>query len=351
MNKKKTVGYAAAALLVSAAIGFGWHALQKPASYENPVFGPTFADPSIIRGDDGYYYAYGTEDDWGDGRGPHAIPIIRSKDLIHWKFYRDAFMQKPGWKEGGGGLWAPDISRHANGKYYLYYAVSLWGDSNPAIGVATADKPGGTFIDHGPLFTSESIGVANSIDPQLFKDDDGTLYLFWGSFHGIYGIQLAADGLHTVGDKFQIADASYEAPYIIKRNGFYYFFGSSGSCCEGENSTYHVKVGRASSVKGPYKDEKGVSLLEGGGTTILSFNEKRGKNGKKFVGPGHNAIIMDKKGNDWIVYHAINEDDPRLLNGATKRPLMLDRITWKNGWPTVKGGEPSTGPMPGPYTN
>jgi arabinan endo-1,5-alpha-L-arabinosidase len=347
MNKKKA---ALGAALLAAAAGFGLFWLQKPSEYQNPVFGPVLADPSIIKGDDGYYYAYGTEDDWGDGRGPRAIPIIRSKDLIHWKYYRDAFAQKPGWKEGGGGLWAPDAFRHENGQYYLYYSVSLWGDPNPAIGVATADKPGGPFVDRGPLFTSESIGVANSIDPHVFKDDDGKLYLFWGSFHGIYGIELSADGLRTVGEKFQIADVQYEAPYIIKRNGYYYFFGSAGSCCDGENSTYHVKVGRASSLKGPYRDQNGVSLLEGGGTTILSFNEKRGKSGKKFVGPGHNAVIADENGTDWIVYHAIDEDDPRLLNGATKRPLMIDRIEWKKGWPVVRHGEPSTEPMPGPYT-
>lgn len=340
-----------AGILVAAVLFIGVMFLQKPKDYQNPVFNPVFADPSIIKGNDGFFYAYGTEDDWGDGHGTHAIPIIRSKDMVHWKFYRDAFDQKPGWKEGGGGLWAPDISRHKDGNYYLYYAYSVWGDTNPAIGVASSKKPGGPFKDHGPLFTSDSIGVSNSIDPQFYQDDDGKTYLFWGSFHGILGIQLSKDGRHTIGEKFQVADTNYEAPYVVKHKGFYYLFVSSGSCCEAENSTYHVMVGRSASVKGPYKDQNKLSLLEGGGTAILAFNEEPDKNGKKFVGPGHNAVIKDNKENDWMVYHAIDENDARLMNGATKRPLMIDPIIWKNGWPTIKNQEPSTGPIPSPYTN
>ncbi|MCP8967959.1 family 43 glycosylhydrolase [Ectobacillus ponti] len=355
--KKKTIILTAAAAILAASAAFGMTWLQKPketaatpkfGEYQNPVFEPVFADPSVIKGEDGYYYAYGTEDDWGDGHGPHVVPILRSKNLVDWKFHRDAFEVKPGWKEGGGGLWAPDISKHKDGKYYMYYSVSIWGDPNPAIGVATADSPGGPFTDQGQLFTSDSIGVDNSIDPQFFQDDDGKSYLFWGSFHGIYGIELSADGLKTVGEKFQVADTQYEAPYVIKRDGKYYFFGSAGSCCDGENSTYHVNVGRSDSIKEPFKDAKGVSLLQGGGTTVLAFNEKKGKNGKQFVGPGHNAIVTDAAGKDWILYHAIDADDPRLLNGATRRPLLIDAITWEKGWPTVKGKEPGNGPAPAP---
>lgn len=124
-----------------------------------------------------------------------------------------------------------------NGKYYMYYSFSEWGDPNPGIGVATTDNPGGPFTDHGKLFTSEEIGVDNSIDPMLFVED-GTPYLFWGSFHGIYGVKLTKDGFHPDGEKFQIAGPSFEAPYIMKRNDYYYFFGSSGSCCEGASSSY-----------------------------------------------------------------------------------------------------------------
>lgn len=313
---------------------------KQTAEYQNPVFEPVIADPSVITAEDGSFYAYGTEDDWGDGQGFRYVPIIRSTDLVNWEYIGDAFTfdTKPKWKDGG--LWAPHVT-YLNDKYYMYYSMSVWGDSNPGIGIAIAEKPEGPFTDHGPLFTSHEIGVRNSIDPFHFIDDDGTPYLFWGSFHGIYGIELSNDGLSTVGEKFEIAGHAFEAPWIIKKDGRYHFFGSIGSCCEGEWSTYRVGVGQADSIKGPYLDQNGSDILYTEGTLILA-------EGDNFAGPGHNAIITDKKGTDWIIYHAIDKEEGWLPNGATRRPLMIDPIIWENGWPTVKNLMPSEAPQQGP---
>ncbi|ADU29306.1 family 43 glycosylhydrolase [Evansella cellulosilytica] len=313
--------------------------------FKNPVFEPVLADPSIIKGEDGYYYAYGTEDDWGDGEGLRPVPIVRSLDLINWEFIGHAFEEKPNWKSEGF-LWAPDIV-HFNDKYYLYYSVSIWHDPSPAIGVAIADHPAGPFEDQGMLFDSNEIGVNNSIDPQLFVDDDGTPYLFWGSWHGIWGIELSEDGLDYVGEKFQIAGTTFEAPYIVKRDGYYYFFGSMDSCCDGANSRYRVGVARSESLKGPYLDKDGNDIIGNGeqGTIIL-----RGS-GDTFVGPGHNALITDEVGQDWIVYHAIDKNDPLLPPGATRRPLMIDPLIWEDGWPTVKDQQPSEGWLDAPVTS
>jgi len=344
MKKAATFTFVAATLLL---LIMGCSKTVQPAGYRNPVFKPVFADPSIIKAKDGLYYAYGTEDTWDDGIN-HLIPVIRSSDLRNWEFVRDAFDVKPAWKSDGG-LWAPDISVHRNGRYYLYYSFSLWGDPNPGIGVATADKPEGPFADHGKLFDSDEIGVSNSIDPFYYEDDDGKAYLLWGSFHGIFGIRLSEDGLKTAGDKFPVADIQYEAPYLVKRDGYYYFFGSSGSCCEGAFSTYHVKVGRSKSIQGPYLDKNGVDLTAGGGTILLQANAEPDENGKQFIGPGHNSVITDDRGQDWIVYHAIDPNDPTLMNGASKRPMMIDPLDWKDGWPVVASGEPGTKPKPGPY--
>ncbi|WP_249308796.1 family 43 glycosylhydrolase [Lederbergia citrea] len=313
---------------------------NQTTEYKNPVFEPVIADPSVIKVDDGYLYAYGTEDDWGDGKGSHYLPIIRSKDLISWEYIGDAFTfdTKPDWKDGG--LWAPHIA-FFNDQYYLYYSMSTWGDANPGIGVATAEKPEGPFKDQGPLFTSDEIGVLNSIDPFHYIDKDGTPYLFWGSFHGIYGIELSKDGFSTVGDKFEIAGTAFEAPWIMEKDGAYYFFGSLGSCCEGEWSTYRVSVGKADSIKGPYLDKDGNDLLYSEGTLVLA-------EGDNFAGPGHNAIVTDKKGTDWIVYHAIDKENGWLPNGATRRPMMIDPIVWEDGWPIVKDLVPGEGKQKGP---
>jgi arabinan endo-1,5-alpha-L-arabinosidase len=329
-------------------------ALAPTVFYQNPVFEPVLADPSVIKAEDGYFYAYGTEDDWADGQGEKLVPVIRSKDLVHWDYIGEAFEQKPMWSvdEGGElnpGIWAPDIS-YFNGKYYLYYSLSIWADPNPGIGVATSDSPTGPFKDHGKLFTSIEIGVPNSIDPMLYMDD-GTPYLFWGSFNGIYGVELTKDGISLAGEKFQIASSDFEASYIIKRDGYYYYFGSLGACCEGVDSTYHVAVGRSKSIMGPYVNQNGADIRYNSGKLILwghHLTDAETGDGKQFVGPGHNAVIQDDEGHDWIVYHAYDKSYALLGNGTLRRALMIDRIVWEDGWPSIKDSVPSTTKQEGP---
>ncbi|WP_332634711.1 family 43 glycosylhydrolase [Halalkalibacter flavus] len=320
---------------------------EEAKTYQNPVFEPVIADPSIVYAHDGYFYVYGTEDHFGDERGQPLIPIIRSKDLVEWEYVGEALEEKPEWKDQGF-LWAPDIV-HRNDKYYLYYAVSTWGDPDPGIGIAISENPEGPFEDLGNLFTSSEIDVRNSIDP-MFYEYDGKNYLFWGSFHGIYGVELSEDGLEVTGEKFRVAGNAFEAPYIIERDGYFYFFASLGSCCEGLNSKYRVAVGRAESIEGPYLDKDGNDLLDSEGTLILK-GESEEDSESVFVGPGHNAIITDDEGTDWIVYHAIERDKPYLPLGATRRPLMIDPIIWEDGWPTIKGSIPSSEPQKAPVFN
>lgn len=326
--------------IVIATISMTTNNRSKDEGFMNPVFEPVLADPSIIRAEDGYFYAYGTEDDWGDGGGSRYIPIVRSKDLIEWDFVGEAFDMKPDWKYEGG-LWAPDVVFY-NNQYYLYYSQSTWGDSNPAIGVAVSDSPSGPFEDVGKLFTSEEIGVQNSIDPAFYVDDDGTPYLFWGSFHGVYGVELEEDGFSVKGEKFEVAGYDFEAPYIIQRDGYYYFFGSLGACCAGPDSTYRVSVARAEAITGPYLDKNGNDIRFSQGTLILMSGSKDEEGNPHFVGPGHNAVVTDDEGTDWIVYHAIDAENSLLRNGATRRPLFIEPLVWEDGWPTVEGLTPSS---------
>ena len=156
--------------------------------YNNPVIGRSVPDPTVIRAQDGYFYLYGTED-------IHNVPIFRSKNLVKWLYAGTAFtdVTRPSMVPGGG-IWAPDIN-YINGKYVMYYSMSVWGGLETCgIGVASADRPEGPFTDHGKLFISKEIGVLNSIDP-FYIEDNGHKYLFWGSFRGVYGIELAEDGL------------------------------------------------------------------------------------------------------------------------------------------------------------
>ena len=315
---------------------------DKPATYTNPVFEPVLADPSIVRSAD-YFYAYGTEDDWGSSGGYHLVPVVRSTDLVNWEYLTDAFNVKPSWKDEGG-IWAPDVSE-VNGKYYMYYSFSTWGDSDPGIGLAIADQPQGPFADQGKLFLSQEIGVTNSIDP-FFIEDKGKKYLFWGSFNGIYVVELSSDGTQVAGEKVKVAHDHLEAAYVHRKDGSYYLFGSEGSCCAGAGSTYQVKVGRSQSLLGPYFDKNGNDMASGawGELLIRGNSEDFG-----FAGPGHNAeIITDNEGVDWFLYHAIKKSNPLLDNGATRRPLMLDKITWEEGWPVIKDLVPGLTSQPAP---
>jgi len=325
---------------------------QPPANaestYVNPVFEPILADPTVIRDpESGYFYAYGTQDDWGDGQGSRLMPILRSANLVDWRVVGQAFSSKPTWKDNGG-LWAPDVN-YVDGTYYLYYAYSTWGDPNPGIGVATAEEPTGPFVDHGKLFTSEEVDVPNSIDP-FYLEDAEEKYVFWGSFsnaptQGTYGVKLAADGLSVpdLSQKFKIAAGDFEAVMIHKREGYYYFFGSKGSCCDGANSQYHVLVARSENLMGPYLDKAGKDIAErGNGTLLIQGNDR-------IVGPGHNArLIADDEGTDWFIYHGIDKTRGKAPSGASRRMLMLDRISWQDGWPEIDGGVPSTSVLRAP---
>lgn len=296
------------------------HAADK---YSNPVIDYSLPDPSIIKGEDGYFYLYATED-------IRNLPIHRSKDLVNWEFLGTAFTDenRPDF-EPNGGIWAPDINKIGD-KYVLYYSMSVWGGEwTCGIGCAVSDRPEGPFKDCGMMFRSNGIKVQNSIDP-FYIEDNGHKYLFWGSFRGIYAIELSEDGLSlkSGSSPVQIAGTAYEGTYIHKRGGYYYMFASIGSCCEGLKSTYTTVVGRSTSLFGPYLDKKGQSMMDNHHEILIHKNDS-------FVGTGHNSeIVSDNAGTDWLFYHAVSVANP------DGRVLMLDKIDWIDGWPSVEGNSP-----------
>lgn len=297
---------------------------NKNEVYQNPVVSKSLPDPTIIKASDGWFYLYATED-------IRNTPIHKSKDLVNWEFTGTAFTNetRPDF-EPNGGLWAPDIN-YINGKYVLYYSMSVWGgECTCGIGVATSDSPEGPFTDHGKLFRSNEIEVQNSIDP-FYMEEDGKHFLFWGSFRGIYSIEITSDGLSLKqgAQKQQIAGTAYEGTYIHKKGDWYYLFASIGSCCEGVNSTYTTVVGRSDSLFGPYKNKAGQSMMDNYHEVLIRENER-------FVGSGHNSeIVTDDAGNDWILYHSVDKNNPQ------GRVLMLDEVQWQNGWPYLDGNSPS----------
>ncbi|MDP9867096.1 MULTISPECIES: family 43 glycosylhydrolase [Streptosporangium] len=323
-------------------------------TYTNQVsggFADTFADPAIIRGEDGWWYAFGTSDPLREGeRSAHHLPISRSRDLVSWSHVGDAFTARtlPTWADtaAGASLWAPDI-RRVNGRYRLYYVVTqttVTPERNDnAIGMATAPTPAGPWTDSGaPVVGPRRGGGPDdfkwTFDPSHAVDTDGTEYLVYGSYYGgIHITRLDATGGRAVGDPTMIAiDNRFEGGYLLRRGGYWYLFASSADCCAGPTTGYSVYAGRSRAITGPYLDREGMPLntSRAGGTIVIA------PNGNRWVGTGHNAVVTDPTGQDWLAYHAIDRDDPYLDEpfGINERPMLIDRLDWIGGWPTVRGG-------------
>ena len=316
-------------------------------TYTNPVIAHNCPDPTVIddRARTGWFYAYCTQSSLAEctdnpqARGRVVLPVYRSKDMVHWEFVGDGFDgHQPDWRPGSR-LWAPDIN-YVDGHYVLYYALGVWGDLiASASGVAVSDSPTGPFRDCGLLVDFNTIGVKNSIDPNLFVYK-GKKYLIWGSLgegSGVWGIRLSRDGLSLKKNAkpVQLGADNMEGAYLVRRGRYCYLFTSRGSCCEGARSTYHVLVARSRKPLGPFVGRDGVSLLDKQCQSVILT----GSNDQMYVGTGHNSqLIKDDAGNDWLFYHTYwNGNDYR------GRCMNMDAIVWsEDGWPAIMGGQPST---------
>ena len=265
-----------------------------------------------------------------------------------WKPEKPVFEKAPEWalqtvSGFGGHIWAPDISYY-NGQYYLYYSVSSFGKNTSAIGLATnktlrTADPEFKWVDLGLIVQSiPGRDLWNAIDPNIALDSEGYSWMAFGSFwEGIKMVKLIPNRTaiakpeewytiakrkrsHFIPDN-KAGDAPIEAPFIFKKNGFYYLFVSWDYCCRGKDSTYKVVVGRSKTITGPYVDKEGKSMAEGGGSIVIEGNAD-------YAGVGHNSTYTfnDK---DYLVFHAYDVKD----GGQSK--LKIKEIKWENNWPIV----------------
>src|SRR5204862_317141 len=221
-----------------------------------------------------------------------------STNLTTWQSASAPLNPRPAWVAqlvpGANNLWAPDVS-FFGGQYHLYYAASTFGSDKSCIGHATkADITTGSWSDRGTVICS-NMGTSdnwNAIDPNVVVDDAGTPWLELGSFwSGLKIVKLDTTGARAdTAPPTAIADGangrgSLEGGWISKNCGYYYLFSSWGACCDGAFD-YNIRVGRSTSVTGPYVDKSGTALLRSGGGTLLVQG-----NGS-WSAPGHNAVIV-----------------------------------------------------------
>ena len=321
----------------------------REVTYSNPIIPrdnngnkmPGAADPSFVKGDDGYFYIFYTATSGGRA--------IRSKDCVNWELAISQVIPRPTWGDGGINspmVWAPEVVKIKD-KWIFYYSLSGW-DNPIGIGYAVSDKISGPYEDKGPLIKGLELKNYNCIDPCIYQED-GHIYMAVGSFRGIDLVELTEDGMALKGgietqveEKTLIAGVygdwnggGTEGSYIIKKDNTYFYFGSSGLCCEGSNSTYRVVVGRAKNLKGPYVDDQNrmMANFNGHGKVICWAKPAN----TDIAGPGHNSIFQDDAGDYWMVYHCYMKED-----NYSNRHLMIDKILWdEKGWPYIEDTTPS----------
>ena len=269
----------------------------------NPVIPGYFADPTIKKFGD-TYYMYATTDGSGAGFGP--AQVWTSKDFVNWT------LMPMNWPDSHW-IWAPDVMQHTDGKYYYFYCQPC------IIHCGVGETPRGPWKNilgesEAVLIPDRFVTNAITLDGQTFVDDDGSVYMYWGTW-GIYkgfgcGAGKLAPDLKSFTETRLIPNTEatdfFEAPFVIKRNGTYYFMYSSGSC---HDHTYRVQYATADQPLGPYK--YGGCILETNADGTIH-------------GPGHHSILQEGD-NYYIVYH--RHDNPH-SNRGFHRQLCIDRMTF-----------------------
>ena len=290
-------------------------------------------DPSsIVKCKDEYWVFY-------TGLG---VPSYHSRDLVKWERGPAVFKAAPEWiariipANRNMSYWAPDIIKVGD-RYLLYYSVSSMGKMTSAIGLATnptlePGDPAYYWTDQGIVVQThegQAGDAYNAIDPSVFRDNDGSLWLTFGSYWtGIKLIQLdpqSGKRLSPDMKPFSLAyNESIEASCLCRHDDYYYLFVNWGSCCQGPKSTYNIRIGRSKTITGPYLDKVGVDMLSRGGSVFLATT-----NGP-LIGPGH-AGTLNAAGKEWFTSDF--EGDLRMDGRAT---LAIMPLRWNaDGWPEV----------------
>jgi beta-xylosidase len=278
---------------------------QAPAkTYRNPLLPEReIADPFVLRVD-GKYYLYPTTDSRG-------YEVFVSDDLVHWERKARAF------RDPRGGDWAPEVfhNKRGDGKFYLYYTDNMpdmpRGGMHKQIGVAVADSPLGPFTDKGAL-------APESIDADLFQNDDGSLYLYYVELAGGFKIfvQPMADPLHKKGERKVIIRPTEEwekrsgevteGPFMLKHKGLYYLT-YSGTGADSPN--YGIGYATSKSPAGPFVKYPGNPIAHRGGSVL---------------GPGHHCIVEGPDKKLWLVYHQKWDADKSFHRFLAIDPLWFD---------------------------
>jgi arabinan endo-1,5-alpha-L-arabinosidase len=262
---------------------------------------------------------------WQFQTGPGIYGKVSRNGGTNWEPLASVLSSKLSWwsqyvpNQIGTDVWAPEVEAF-NGRVWMYYSISTFGSKVSAIGLLSSPSiAAGQWRDDGLVIATNNSHNYNAIDPDLVIDANGAPWLSFGSWNSGIKLTRLGSNMKPTGSLYSIASRSggIEAPNIVHRNGYYYLFVSTGTCCQGTNSTYQIRYGRSTSITGTYVDKNGTSMMSGGGSLLDGGNSR-------WIGPGG----QDIEGTGVIARHAYDAQD----NGNAK--LLISDLRWdSSGWP------------------
>ncbi len=253
---------------------------------KNPILPGYFADPSLVQYD-GKFYMYATADPWGTD----FLSCWVSDDFQNWTFHTLNWPTKAACstrRSEANKVWAPSVVQKGD-TFYMYVSVGseVWcGKAKHPLG------PWENMLDDKPLIVGDETKYYHVIDAEVFTDDDGKNYLYWGSGWNwtnghCYAAELGEDMKSFVGEPVEVTpDHYFEAPFMLKRDGKYYLTYSEGKTID---ETYEVRYAVGDTPFGPF--------VEADNSPILTFNDSL-----QVYGPGHHAAFT-YGGEQYILYH------------------------------------------------
>lgn len=290
----------------------------------NPIIPGFYPDPSICGVGDDYYLVNSTFSYFP------GIPIMHSKDLVHWEQIGNVMdRQSQILLEGGGhsqGIFAPAIRYHDG----IFYVICT-NETNGGNFIVTAKDPAGPWSE--PAY----LEGADGIDPTIFFDDDGKVYYigthpitegrqYDGECH-IWIQELDLEAMRLIGKSKDVWSGSMrfvhwpEGPHLYKKDGYYYMMLAEG----GTDRNHSVTMCRSRSIWGPYENHFCNPILT---------HRHLGKD-YPIQCVGHGDLVETPSGEWYMVMLGM-----RPIDGCTTlgRETFLARVVWEDGWPVVNPG-------------
>ena len=364
--------------------------LPEQVGYKVPT--GSVHDPSVFHDPvSDYYYAYGTH--YAVARTYSLSDAFRNKDNGGWEQLADGDdfkylygeevynyggtewpmaikstldLVQPGGSDPAKTTWAPDVE-YINGKYYMYYSLTkAFGSNESAIARVESDSPEGPFTNNTIIINSVGANRAtdpNCIDPELFYDKEGKLWMVYGSdMGGIFIKELYTEGKNAglpkeegFGTKLWKGGSNQEGPFVYYNaaTDYYYLMCSYNSLM----TNYNMHVARSKKPNGPYVGIDNKDVATDGMGNLVAGNFKFNRDGGSVIGfaaMGHNSVIKDKDGKYYAVYHARRiTPSSDTTQGTVSQPhnLYVSQIYFnEEGWP-VMAPTPYVGETRGTFTD